>query len=102
MKPTIDTSPLLQRIAQAIERHQPRQGLLRVSIARDAKWETSPSSSEQVLVRWLCWSLQDGDDELVPPEFEVLHPDVTEERLREALPDIFPSVKVVVDDDIDV
>jgi hypothetical protein len=100
--PTTDTSPLLQRIAQAIERCQPRQGRLHVSVARDASWEKSTSSSDEVRVRWLCWSIEDGDKEIVPPEFEVLHQDVTEERLRNELPGLFPMLEVVVDDDIDI
>jgi len=102
MNPATDTSPLLQRIAQAIEHHRPQRGVLKVSVAKDPKWEQSPASSEEVLVRWLCWSLEDDDREVVSPEFEVLHPDVTEERLRKELPVHFPSVVVTVDDDIDV
>jgi hypothetical protein len=101
-KPSIETSPLLRRIAEAIERLQPRHGRLRVSVAREPKWEKSPSTSDEVHVRWLCWSIEDGDDEVLPPEFEVLSPEVTEEQLRHELPKFFPAVKVTVDDDIDV
>ena len=101
-KQTLATSPLLRRIDQAIGRHPLSRGRLRVSVARDPKWEKSPSSSDDVLVRWLCWSIEDGDDEIVPPEFEALHPEVTEERLRRELPGLFPALDVIVDDDIDV
>ncbi len=101
-KPTVDTSPLLQRIAETLERVQPKQARLRVSVAREPKWEKSSSTSREVLVRWLCWSVEDGDHEVIPPEFEVLHPDVTEEQLRRELPLQFPAIEVTVDDDIDV
>ncbi len=101
-KPTIDTSPLLRRIADAIERLQPRRGKLHVSVAREPRWEKSPSTSDEVLVRWLCWSLEDGDVEIQRPEFEILSPKVTEEQLRDELPRLFPSIQVTVDDDIEV
>jgi len=101
-KPSIETSPLLRRIAEAIERLQPKQGRLRVSVAREPRWEKSPLMSEEVFVRWICWSIEDGDKEIVPPEFEVLSPEVTEQQLRDELPRFFPSVEVRVDDQIEV
>lgn len=101
-KPTVDTSPLLRRIADALERLQPKRARLHVSVAREPKWEKSVSSSREVLVRWLCWSVEDGDREVLPPEFEVLHPDVTEEQLRDELPTHFPGIEITVDDEIAV
>lgn len=39
--------------------------------------------------------------ELTPPEFEVVSADITQERLAAELPDHFPDLDVLVDDDID-
>ncbi len=53
-------------------------------------------------MRWLCWSVNDDDREVVAPEFEAAHQDVTEERLRQELPLLFPDIRVVVDSNIDM
>lgn len=102
MKPDTNSSPLLQRIAEAMTEHHISSGCLHVSVARDAMWEKSPSSSDEVLVRWLCWSIELGEEELVPPNFEVIHPDVSEEQLRDGLREAFPALELVVDNEIDV
>jgi hypothetical protein len=102
MTPTVETSPLLQRMRGALDRLKPDRGYLHVSVARDLRWEKSPSNGDEVLVRWLCWSINDGDTEISPPEFEVVAKDVTPERLARELPAIFTDVEVIVDDDIDV
>jgi hypothetical protein len=86
----------------ALDRLKPERGCLHVSVARDLKWEKSPSDGDNVLVRWLCWSINDGDTEISPPEFDVVGKDVTQERLARELPAIFSDVEVIVDDDIDV
>lgn len=99
--PSFDTSPLLQRMREAINRHAPFTGKLRVSVAEEPKWEKS-GSGDEVLVRWACWNLEDGGNEVTPPEFEVLSKDVTRERLANELPALFPGLEVDVDDDIDV
>lgn len=98
----VGTSPLIRRIADAIERVQAKRARLRVSVAPEPRWEKSSASSREVFVRWLCWSVEDGDHEVLAPAFEVLHPDVTAERLRRELPRHLPGVAVTVDDDIDV
>lgn len=101
--PDFESSLLLRRMAEAIAKHRPERGTLRVSVAREPKWEKrSPGTDEAVFVRWLCWSIEEGGREVVPPEFEVLHPSVTDERLRRELPGFFPSLEVVVDNDIEV
>jgi hypothetical protein len=86
----------------ALDRLKPDHGCLHVSVAPDSRWEKSPSDGQDVLVRWLCWSINDGDTEISPPEFEVVGKDVTQERLARELPAIFSDVEVIVDDDIDV
>ncbi|MEZ4302516.1 MAG: hypothetical protein R3B70_46740 [Polyangiaceae bacterium] len=94
-------STLLTEIVRAIECMRPANGRIRVSVAREAKWEKSTSNGDEVLVRWLCWSVEDGEKEIVPPQFAVVSVNVTEERLRHELPARFPSVDIIVDDDID-
>jgi hypothetical protein len=100
-KPSIQTSPLLTRIAKAIEETRPARGILRVSVSPRPKWEPSPNG-DQVLVRWICWSVNDGDREVVAPEFDVVRQEVTQERLAAELPGFFPSVEVVVDSETDM
>ena len=99
---SIAGSSLLRRIALALEESKPERGQLHVSVARTPTWEKrAPNSEESVLVRWLCWSIADGGRGIVAPEFEVLHPDVTAERLREDLPALFPQLEVIVDNDVE-
>jgi hypothetical protein len=95
------TSPLLNRIAKAIEKARPAKGILRVSVSPRPKWEPSPNG-EQVLVRWICWSVNDGDREVVAPEFDVVRQEVTKERLAAELPAVFPGIEVIVDNETDM
>lgn len=98
---SIDSSPMLRRIGEALRASHPSKPVLWVSVSPTPKWEPSPHGDE-VLLRWLCWSVNDGRREVVAPEFEAVSQYVTEERLREELPSIFPDVQVVVDRDIGV
>jgi hypothetical protein len=100
-KPSIETSPLLQRIREALEANAPFKGKLRVSVADTPKWERI-SSGDEVLVRWACWNLEVGNDEVTEPVFEVLSQDVTREQLAAELPEFFPDVAVEVDNAIEV
>lgn len=97
---TIEASPLLTRIQAALNRITPDQCILHVSVVENPKWEKSPNGDE-ILVRWLCWSVNDGEREVVPPEFEVVGRDVTWQRLERELSRVFEGVKVIVDNDID-
>jgi hypothetical protein len=99
--PTIESSPLLKRIKEALDTAKPARGLLRVSVADDPRWEKNAAGNE-IFVRWICWSIDDGDEEVIPPEFEVVHESVTRERLARELPTIFPDLEVLVDNDIKV
>ena len=103
MIPTIDSSPLLRRMHEALVQHGRAGYRLRVSVADEAKWEKS-NRGDEVLVRWVCWSIEDGDREVTAPVFEVVGPNVTTELLRLELPKVFSGVEVevVVDNDIDV
>ncbi len=85
----------------AINKHAPFTGKLRVSVADEPKWEKS-GSGDEVLVRWACWNLEKEGNEVTPPEFEVLSKDVTRERLAKELPALFPELEVEVDNAIDV
>ncbi|MFT3755983.1 MAG: hypothetical protein QM769_08550 [Pseudoxanthomonas sp.] len=100
LQPTLETSPLLQRIKKQLDSHSLEVGRLRISVADEAIWE--PSDDGSVLVRWMCWSIEDGDQEVVEPEFEVLSDKITHERLARELPSFFPGIEVVVDNDIEV
>lgn len=100
-KPPFETSPLTRRIRDAVDRHAPFSGKIHISVADEAKWEKSKSGDE-VLVRWACWNLEDGSNEVTPPEFEVLSKGVTRERLARELPALFPGLDIEVDNDIDV
>lgn len=53
-------------------------------------------------MRWACWNLEQGGNEVTPPEFEVLGKGVTRERLASELPALFPGLEVEVDNAIDV
>src|SRR5262245_58882024 len=99
--PSIESSPLLRRIRAALDRLQLKSGRLIVSVADDPKWEKS-AAGDEVLVRWLCWSIEDGDREVAAPEFEVVGTDVTRVRLADELPRAFRDVEVIVDNEIDV
>ena len=96
-----DFPPLIQRIRSALEGAKLSHGRLHVSVAHDLKWEKSGAGG-CVHVRWLCWSIDDGGKEVAPPEFEVIHEDVTCERLAAELPAFFPGLEVRVDHDITV
>ncbi|NUQ76259.1 MAG: hypothetical protein HUU21_22190 [Polyangiaceae bacterium] len=100
-KPSFATSPLLQRIRDALNANAPFKGKLRVSVADEPQWETS-SSGEEVFVRWACWNLEADNIEVTEPVFEVLSKDVTRERLAAELPEFFPNVEVEVDNAIEV
>lgn len=91
---------LVPRIRAALSQARPGYKRIRISVADKAVWEQS-SNGEQVLVRWLCWSVSDESGEIVAPTFEVLSEVVTRERLAEELPKMFPGVVVVVDGDIE-
>ena len=101
MIPTIDSSPLLRRMHEALELSGRSGYRLRVSVADEANWEKSKRGDE-ILVRWLCWSIEDGDREVAAPVFEVVGANVTRELLALELPQVFRDVEVIVDDDIDM
>lgn len=98
--PTIESSPLLRRIFSALLETSPRRPLLRVSIEADAKWEQD--GDDEILIRYLCWSINDNDVEVRAPEFEIVGDDVTRQRLERELPAVFPNVQIVVDHDIEL
>lgn len=85
----------------AIAEHEGPGCTLHVSVSGEPVWEKS-SNGEEVYVRWLCWSIENGDSELVPPQFEVVSPEITLECLKYDLPHVFSEVSVVVDNDIEV
>ena len=96
-------SPMLRRIRDAVESVGGDSSVrVRVSVAAKPVWERSPGNDDQVLVRWACWSIERGEHEVFPAQFEPLSQHVTEGQLRLELPDLLPGVEVVVDDDIDV
>ena len=99
--PSFEKSPLLRRIRDAIDEHAPFKGRLHVSVADEANWERS-SSGDEVLVRWACWNLEAGGNEVTPPEFEALGTGTTREKLARELPALFPTLDVIVDNAIDV
>lgn len=98
--PTIGSSPLLRRIAAALDETSPERPTLRISIEVDAKWEKD--GEDEILIRYLCWSINDGDIEVRGPEFEIVGDDVTRERLERELPLVFPTVGILVDHDIEL
>ena len=95
------SSPLVQRIRRTLDGLELAHARLYVSVARDMKWEESGAGGS-VHVRWLCWSIEDGDREVVAPEFEIVGETVTRERLMAELPVFFPDIEVRVDHEIDV
>ena len=74
-KPPFETSPLTRRIRDAVDRHAPFSGKIHISVADEAKWEKSKSGDE-VLVRWACWNLEDGSNEVTSSCPESLRNDV--------------------------
>ena len=97
---SVETSPLLQRIRAALDSLNLDGAVLRVSVADEPKWEKSLSGDE-VLARWLCWSIEHSGKEVSAPEFEVVHQDITRQRLAAELPAVFSDIEVIVDSDID-
>jgi hypothetical protein len=98
--PSVESSPLLRRIRAALDSLELDNGRLVISVADEPKWERS-ASGDEVLVRWLCWSIENDGQEVVAPEFEVVGTDVTRERLAIELPDLFRDVQVTVDNEIE-
>lgn len=94
-------SPLVGRIRRALVAHAPFTGILHISVSDELKWEQT-NDGYKVLVRWACWNLENGDENVTEPEFEVLGKTATRERLAAELPALFPELTVVVDNNIDV
>lgn len=95
-----DTPRLVERMRAALREHKLVVPVVRVSVADVPRWEEMPTG-ETVLIRWLCWNIEEAGTVITIPEFEVLHPDITSEVLRSDLPEYFPGATVIVDDDID-
>ncbi len=95
------SSPFVRRIREVLREHEPFGGTLRVSVADEPQWEDS-SSGGQVLVRWACWNLEKNGEDITKPVFDVLSHEVTAERLAHDLPILFPDIKVVVDNCIEI
>jgi hypothetical protein len=96
-----ENSLFVRRIREAILAHEPFTGILHVSVSDEMKWEET-KSGYKVLVRWACWNLELDDQNVTEPEFEVLGESITRERLTAELPNLFPTVTVVVDGDIEM
>ena len=92
---------LVQRIRTALKSVPDKNAILRISVSDKPVWEKA-KSGDFLHVRWICWSIEDcHGNELYPPEFDILSPTITRQRLADELPGLFPAVKVVVDDNID-
>lgn len=100
-RPNFETSPLLRRLRERLDSLSLQAVRLRISVADEATWEPSDDGGS-VLVRWMCWSVEDHGKEVVEPEFEVLSDKITGKQLAHELPGLFPNVEIVVDNDIDV
>ena len=96
-----ENSPLILRIKKALENAGTNDVILRVSVANEPVWENGKNGARH-LIRWMCWNLVRDGVEISSPDFTVLHDKVTKRQLEEELPTIFPLIKVVVDDDIEV
>lgn len=96
-----DKSLFVRRIKERLGSLTMKNGCLRVSVADDSVWELS-DAGDQVLVRWVCWNFEDGDQEVTSPEFEVLSDKVTKRQLEVELPRIFSDINVVVDSEITI
>ena len=96
-----ENSLFVRRIREALLANAPFSGILHVSISDEMKWEET-NYGYKVHVRWACWNLEDSDGNVTEPEFEVLGETATRERLAAELPALFPSVTVIVDDDIEM
>lgn len=94
-------SLFVRRIREALVVHAPFNGILHISVSDEMKWEQT-NDGYKVLVRWACWNLENSDGNVTEPEFEVLGETATRERLAVELPALFPSVTVIVDDDIEM
>ena len=95
--------PLVKSIRDAVVQFGAQQMTIRVSVARNPVWEKSKTGDDDVLVRWLCWSIEDQEEvEVVRPNFAVLSDKITEAHLRNELPAFFPDSIVIVDDNIEV
>ncbi len=95
-----DDEPLLvQRIRDALRRLRMVVPIVRVSVAPRPKWIEVPDKG-MVHTRLICWNILDAGTEMTQPEFEFLHPSITQQQLESELPDFFPGVSVFVDDDI--
>ena len=103
MKEDRPLPPLVVQIREALGKIGDRRLTIRVSVARNPVWEKSKTGDDDVLVRWLCWSIEDQEEvEVVRPNFAVLSDKITEAHLRNELPAFFPDSIVIVDDNIEV
>ncbi|TKD03799.1 hypothetical protein [Polyangium fumosum] len=98
---TVDASPLVRRIREALSARTPFDGKVRISVADEPRWETT-NSGDQVLVRWACWTLERNGVELTEPVFEVLCKDITRQSLADDLSSRFPGVEIEVDNAIEL
>lgn len=99
---SFESSPFLRGVQEKLSELSGHESLrLRVSGASEPVWEKTDDGDE-VLVRWACWTIEKNGEELSEPKFEVLSDKVDQEQLSRELPVFFPSIEIVVDDDIGI
>lgn len=96
-----EDSPLIRRMQSALSESGLDNPILRVSVADNPVVEATKEGRGHI-IRWMCWSIESFQEEVVPPEFVVLHDAITGDQLRHELPILLPGVTIVVDNDVDI
>jgi hypothetical protein len=100
-RPTLEDSPLLQAMSNALETSGVAAIGLRVSVTQRGEWYEPAGETDRHWVKWLSWSVvgPDGGD-VTEPVLAVVHGDFDEQDFAEHLRTVFPNRKCTVDNDI--
>lgn len=101
--PTIETSPMMKAIHLALQDAPEATKGIRVSITPTGEWYLPKGEQEAAFVKWLCWNLtlNNGED-ATEPEYCVVHGELDQHELGNALRANFPGRTIVVDNDIEM
>lgn len=98
---SIEGSPLLVKIAGAVEKHKKDAIGIRVSISKEAEEYTPEHEGNTYLLKWLSWSLIDQNhNELFEPYLIPVHSGLAKKQIEKDLSYHFPEHLIIVDNEI--
>lgn len=94
-RPDLQSSPMLQAIDLALERHQSEVDTLGVSITPAGEW------CDGHWVKFLCWYVVDEYDILLEdPQYCVVHGDLDQDAMLDHLRKTFRGVSCTLDNEL--